>query len=60
MSFDVKNLYHCIAATSFSLVTALEIAQDYDHFSEGKTQLFSFGLPKIRATASDETQNSLL
>lgn len=31
MSFDVKNLYHFITVTSFSLITALEIAYNCDH-----------------------------
>lgn len=60
MSFDVKNLYHFVTVASFSLITAREIAQDYEHFSERKIKLFSFGMPKIIAIASDEIQNSLL
>lgn len=58
MSFTVKNLYHFVTITSFSLSTTLEIEQD--NFSEWKMKLFSSGMPETIAIASDETQNSLL
>lgn len=47
-----------ITTTSFSHITTLEMEQD--NFSEGKLKLFSFGMLKPVAIASDETQNSLL
>lgn len=58
MSFTVKNLYHSVTISSFSRTTTLEIEQD--NFSEQKIKLFSSGMPKTVAIASDETQNSLL
>lgn len=58
MSFTVKNLYHFVTISSFSRTTTLKIEQD--NFSEQKIKLFSSGMPKTVAIASDETQNSLL